>query len=158
MEHILVDTGTSPRAALTGFRSARIAYPQTQAPIEPNLFQNTAPEIFLGLADGRNNSVDIWALAVVAVKLLYNLPPMPPTSYLFESPFTSQCQWRDWTVAWHFALTNRVMECVEAALGEVLCGMLEWDPRNRWSARQCLDRARVLGLAPRRDSLYFSAY
>lgn len=156
MEHILLHTDTNPRAALTGFRSARNTYVQTQAPIEPNLLENTAPEVFLGLADGRSKAVDIWVLAVVAVKLLYSLPPMPPTSYLFQSSSTSPSQWRDWTAAWHSALMVRVMGSAEGPLAGILGGMLVWDPRDRWSARDCLRKACQLGLAIRRDSLYFS--
>lgn len=158
MEHILLHTGTNSRAALTGFRSARNTYVQNQAPIDSNVFENTAPELFLGLADGRSKSVDIWALAIVAVKLLYRLPPMPPTSYLFESNFASSSRWRDWTGAWHSALINRVVGSAEPRLAEILCGMLEWDPRDRWSAKDCLNRARVLGRATRTDSLYFSTH
>ncbi|MCJ1386248.1 hypothetical protein MMC17_009374 [Xylographa soralifera] len=109
-----------------------------------------APETFPGVSDsgGYGPEVDIWSAGVIMLEWMYNIPNAPtiPTPKRKDLQVTKE-QWCDWVTAWVELLLEKLGDQeVEDKVVKILLGMIEPDPKKRWSADQCLKRGLESGL------------
>lgn len=159
-ENILLEAGEYPRAVLTGFGSAMYARSSSHRG-EIREVEYAAPEMFPDVPYRQTEAIDIWALAVTMIKLLYRhphiplMPSVPPETSVSISPLSS---WALWVDSWSLALKDHLRKRSRDDVSRILRRMLEFDPRDRWAPRECLQEGRRLHLVTRRDSFLFSVH
>ena len=109
-----------------------------------------APEVFPGYSnnDSYGLEVDIWSAGVIMLEWMYNLPdsPLLPVPKRKGQQVTER-QWRRWVDLWTTLLLEKLNDQEEDDLvAQILLGMIEPEPKKRWSADQCLKHGLQSGL------------
>ena len=102
-----------------------------------------APEVFPGNSHGYGPKADMWSLGVMMLQLMFGLPDTPnlPSNY-------SNAYLQDWVKKWSMRLHKKLATCPENndLMMEILLNMIRVDPKERFTADQCLQRGLDSGL------------
>lgn len=93
-----------------------------------------APEILRG--ESYSHLVDIWALGLSALQLLTGLPERELEKFHRSKNPEHFME--------YFKAIHRKRETLPEPLSRFLKGMLEYDQRDRWSAKECLSRLKTV--------------
>lgn len=103
-----------------------------------------APEIWYGKSKSYGVSVDIWSLAICILRLFYHLKELSD-----QLPALHQVKkLKAWNSKWYKAIFEQVNELDKEhdQIMDILKAMLKFDPKERFTADQCLSRGCVNGL------------
>ena len=159
-ENLLVEKIPFFKVVITDFGLSKVVTDTTLLRTFCGTLKYLAPEVFPGISDGYRPSMDIWALGVIAFEWLYGIPDPPtvPTPRKNEKEVRLD-QWYDWIDTWSRWLLNKLDDEDDDPAVEMLLGMIEVLPQNRWLTDRCLEWGFQNGLFRRRaaDGLVVNA-
>jgi serine/threonine protein kinase len=128
--------------AITDFGLSKVKDDDTLLKTFCGNLKHLAPEAFPGLSDsdGYGPEVDIWSAGVIMLEWMYNIPdhpviPMPKR----KGQQVTEKQWHDWVTVWVELLLEKLGDQeADDTVVKILLGMIEPDPKKRWSADRCL--------------------
>lgn len=116
-----------------------------------------APEVFNGgmdmvhdhNSDHYGSPADIWSTGVIFLIIIYDPPAIPnmPGIEMWDTRL-----WKYWFDKWAPALVQRVNDFENDKLTDILSRMIIIDPRQRLTAKQCLERGCRTGLFQKRQN------
>lgn len=106
-------------------------------------FKYAAPEVFPGNSDSYGLSVDIWSTGVVMLEFIHSLPKIPEIE-----PNTGISALQEWSQTWSRRLLEKLDDSDEDddKVVDILLHMIKIDPKERFSAEECLKKGRDNGL------------
>ncbi|KAL8765118.1 MAG: hypothetical protein Q9209_007701 [Squamulea sp. 1 TL-2023] len=105
-----------------------------------------APEVFPGNSHGYGPKADIWSLGVMMLQLMFDLPDIPSLP-----PKPSHALLRGWAKTWSTTLQKTLAKWTEKdnPSMDIILNMIKGDPRERFTADQCLQEGLENGLFKR---------
>lgn len=105
-----------------------------------------APEVFPGNSHGYGSKADMWSLGVMILELMFGLPKPP---HLPPNPSNADLQ--KWVHKWSTDLRKKLVKWTEknGLMMDILLNMIKVDPKERFTADQCLQRGLKNGLFTR---------
>lgn len=159
-ENFLVEKVPFFKVVITDFGLSKVVTDTTLLRTFCGTLKYLAPEVFPGIRDSYRPSMDVWALGVIAFEWLYDIPDPPtiPTPRNKEKKIRPD-QWYNWIDTWTQWLLNKLEDEDDDPTMEILRGMIEVLPEERWPIDRCLARGFQNGLFRRRaaDGLVVNA-
>lgn len=105
-----------------------------------------APEVFPGKSDSYGLSVDIWSTGVIMLEFIHSLPKTPRT--LRIDSISDMIALQKWSQTWSRRLLEKLDDWNENddKVIDILLHMIKIDPKERFSAEECLKKGRDNGL------------
>lgn len=105
--------------------------------------QYCAPEVFPGNSHGYGPKADMWSLGVMMLQLTFGLPDTP-----YLPPNYTHAHLQKWVVRWSTSLHKKLVKGTENddLMMGILLNMIKVDPKERFTADQCLQRGLENGL------------
>lgn len=151
-DNILVEREPYLRFAISDFGLSKLTTDTALLTTFCGTLKYAAPEVFPGVAESYEVSVDIWSLGVLVLEAVYGIPKPPEIS-------KSSHPWKEWTRSW-FQRLRHILDDQEDddILVAILTDMISFNPGDRPDANDCLCWGFEAGLFERRadDELVIS--
>ena len=152
-ENILVRKKPLFKIIITDFGLSKAVADTTLLTTFCGTLKYVAPEVFPGVSDGHGSAVDVWSLGVMVFEWLYGIPTVPTAPEPEENKKSVEAkQWFAWVAKWIGWLHIKLDDEEDCLVVEILLGMIEVRPRERWRANRCREKGLDGGLFRRRKA------